>query len=365
MSRYSRHIILSEIGQEGQDKISKSKVLVIGAGGLGCPVLQYLTAAGIGSIGIIDFDVVEKSNLQRQVLFGTSSLGQNKAIAAKKRLEDLNDSISIIAYAEKLTHQNAIQLFNEYDIIVDGSDNFETRYLVNDASIITNKPLVFGAIYKFEGQVSVFNYQNGPNYRCLFPHPPQKDAVPNCSEIGVLGVLPGIIGSMQANEVLKIILGIGNALSGKLLCYNALTNDTSILKISKSQDTINSVLKDKDNFHEKQLNTSCDIEVIEVSIKAVLSNKNIQFIDVREVHEQPKIDDLQVTYIPLNELESNINKIKKSKNVALFCQSGIRSKKAVSVLKNLNINNCFSIKEGASEIKNYIKEHYKTVYNDK
>ena len=226
MNRYSRHIILSEIGQIGQDRISNTKVLVIGAGGLGCPILQYLTAAGVGTIGIIDFDVVELSNLQRQVLFGTSSLGKNKAIAAKARLEDLNDSISIIAYPEPLTYQNAIALFNQYNIIVDGSDNFETRYLVNDACIITNKPLVFGAIYKFEGQVSVFNYQNGPSYRCLFPTPPKKDSVPNCSEIGVLGVLPGIIGSMQANEVLKIILGLGNSLSGKLLCYNALTSQT-------------------------------------------------------------------------------------------------------------------------------------------
>ena len=234
MNRYNRHIILSEIGQIGQDKLSNAKVLVVGAGGLGCPVLQYLAAAGIGTLGIIDFDVVEASNLQRQVLFGNSSLGQNKAEAAKIRLEDLNDTITINAYPFPLDHQNALDLFNQYDIIVDGSDNFETRYLVNDACILTNKPLVFGAIYKFEGQVSVFNYENGPSYRCLFPNPPKKDSVPNCSEIGVLGVLPGIIGSMQANEVLKIILGIGNVLSGKLLCFNALTNQTSILKVKKS-----------------------------------------------------------------------------------------------------------------------------------
>ena len=363
MSRYNRHIILSEIGQTGQDKISNAKILVIGAGGLGCPVLQYLTAAGVGAIGIIDFDVVEESNLQRQILFGTSSLGQNKAVAAKKRLEDLNDSISIIAYTEKLTNQNAIQLFNQYDIIVDGSDNFETRYLVNDACIIANKPLVFGAIYKFEGQVSVFNYQNGPSYRCLFPNPPEKDTVPNCSEIGVLGVLPGIIGSMQANEVLKIILGIGNVLSGKLLCYNALTSNTSILKINKSEEVIKSVLKDKNNFHKKQLNDSCEIEVIEVSIKDIILNKNIQFIDIRESHEQPKVDNLQVTCIPLNELENHVEKIDLEKDKVLFCQSGIRSKKAVSILKNLNIENCFSLKEGASEIIEHLYKSQKTSSN--
>ena len=252
MSRYNRHIILSEIGQAGQDKISNAKVLVIGAGGLGCPILQYLTAAGVGSIGIVDFDSVNISNLQRQVLFGTSTLGKNKAEAAKQRLEDLNDEISIVAYPKKLTHCNAVDLFHKYDIIVDGTDNFETRYLVNDACIISNKPLVFGAIYKFEGQVSIFNYKNGPSYRCIFPHPPEKGSIPNCSEVGVLGVLPGIIGAMQANEVIKIILELGNMLSGKLLCFNALTLQNSIIRISRSEKTIQSVLKKKETFQKKK-----------------------------------------------------------------------------------------------------------------
>ena len=364
-SRYNRHIILSEIGQVGQDKISNTKILVIGAGGLGCPVLQYLTAAGVGTIGIIDFDVVELSNLQRQVLFGKSSLGKNKAVAAKARLKDLNDDISIIAYPEQLNYRNAIELFLQYDIIVDGSDNFETRYLVNDACIITNKPLVFGAIYKFEGQVSVFNYKNGPSYRCLFPNPPQKDAVPNCSEIGVLGVLPGIIGSMLANEVLKIILGIGNVLSGKLLCYNALTSQISTLKIKRNETVIQLVLDKEHSFEKKQINIGCEIEVIEVSISEIVSEKNIQFIDIRESHEQPKVDNLNVTYIPLSELETSLHKIDLSKKKALFCKSGMRSKHAVKVLQGLNINNCFSIPQGASEIKNYIKTHNKTVSNAK
>ncbi|MFD1613796.1 molybdopterin-synthase adenylyltransferase MoeB [Gelatiniphilus marinus] len=359
MSRYNRHIILSEIGQTGQNKISNAKVLVIGAGGLGCPVLQYLTAAGVGTIGIIDFDVVELSNLQRQVLFGKSSLGKNKAMVAKQRLEDLNDSISIISYAEKLTHQNAINLFNQYDIIVDGTDNFETRYLVNDACIITNKPLVFGAIYKFEGQVSVFNYNNGPSYRCLFPNPPKKDAVPNCSEIGVLGVLPGIIGSMEANEVLKIILNLGDVLSGKLLCYNAQTSKTSILKINRNEKSINSVLNNKENFHKKEMDFNCKIEVEEVSITSILSKENIQFIDVREANEQPKVENLEVTYMPLSALKNNIDKIDLKKEKYLFCQSGIRSKKAVSILKALKIENCFSLKEGAFDIIKHIKEQHK------
>ncbi|WP_100614767.1 HesA/MoeB/ThiF family protein [Confluentibacter citreus] len=357
MSRHNRHIILSEIGQLGQDKLTNAKVLVVGAGGLGCPILQYLAAAGIGTLGIIDFDVVEISNLQRQVLFGTSSLGKNKAEAAKTRLEDLNSEISVIAYAEKLTYQNALELFNNYDIIVDGSDNFETRYLVNDACIITNKPLVFGAIYKFEGQVSVFNYQNGPSYRCLFPNPPQKDAVPNCSEIGVLGVLPGIIGSMQANEVIKIILGIGNVLSGKLLCYNALTSQPSTLKINKSAKQIELVLKGKDNFNKKQLEIDCEFQS-DISIKDFLFKDNVQFIDVREAHEQPKVEGLEITQIPLNQLENNLDSIDLSKQKMIFCQSGIRSKQAVSLLRNSGILNCYSIKEGALEIIDFINSRH-------
>ena len=356
MSRYNRHIILSEIGQAGQDKLSNAKVLVIGAGGLGCPVLQYLTAAGIGTIGIVDFDIVDISNLQRQVLFGTSSLGKNKAEAAKQRLEDLNNEISIIAYPEKLTHKNAIHLFKQYDIIVDGTDNFETRYLVNDTCLITNKPLVFGAIYKFEGQVSVFNYQNGPSYRCLFPNPPKAGTVPNCSEIGVLGVLPGIIGSMQANEVLKIILGIGNILSGKLLCYNALTLQNSTLKINRNEAIIESVLNDAANFSKKQSSFDCEIKNIEVSIKDILTEENIQFIDVRETHEQPKVKTIEVTYLQLSAIENNLHKIDTSKKKAFFCQSGIRSKQAVKVLHSHNFTNCFSIKEGATEINKRIKE---------
>jgi len=355
MSRYNRHIILSEIGREGQDKISSAKVLVVGAGGLGCPVLLYLTAAGIGTIGVIDFDVVELSNLQRQVLFGKSSLGKNKAIAAKERLKDLNEDILINAYPEQLTYQNTIDLFNQYDIIVDGTDNFETRYLVNDACIITNKPLVFGAIYKFEGQVSVFNYQNGPSYRCLFPNPPKKDAVPNCSEIGVLGVLPGIIGSMQANEVLKIVLGIGNVLTGKLLCYNALTSQTSFLTVNKNEAIFRSVLKEKGNFKNKLLNINCSAEMLEVSIKDIELEENIQLIDVREPNELPKIEGLEITSIPLNQLEQNLSKIDSYKKKIIFCQSGIRSKQAVKSLNELSIKNCFSLKEGATELNNYTK----------
>ncbi len=359
MSRYNRHIILSEIGQLGQNKLSNAKVLVIGAGGLGCPVLQYLTGAGIGTIGIIDFDVVSESNLQRQVLFGTSVLGINKVIAAKKRLEDLNNTITINAYPKRLTHKNAVALFKNYDIIVDGTDNFETRYLVNDASILAEKPLVYGGIYKFEGQVSVFNYNNGPSYRCLFPTPPEKGTVPNCSEIGVLGVLPGIIGTMQANEVLKIILDLGNVLSGKVLYYNALSSQMTTIKINKSEKEIQKIINNKLSFNSKEEEIKCSVTVPEISIEEVYKNNNLQFIDVREMEEQPKVASINPLYLPLSEFENNLDKIDPEKTKVIFCQAGIRSKSAVSILQKHRINNSYSIKEGALEIIEFINNNGK------
>lgn len=350
MSRYSRHIILSEIGLEGQDKIAQAKVLVIGAGGLGCPILQYLAAAGIGTLGIVDFDVVEQSNLQRQILFGTSSLGINKAVAAKARLEDLNPTITINVYPERLTNSNALELFRNYDIIVDGTDNFATRYLINDAAIIENKPLVYGAIYKFEGQVSVFNYQNGPSYRCLFPSPPKEGTVPSCSEVGVLGVLPGVIGAMQANEVLKLVLGLGNVLSGKLLCYNALTAQTHSLTLKRSEEQIDKTLTKKETFHKVAEGFQCEVPVKEITLEEALKKENIQFVDVREASELPKVKHLNVLEIPLSVLEEQLDRIGTSKEYIIFCQSGIRSKKVVALLQKHNINNCRSLKEGAPAI---------------
>jgi len=362
MNRYSRHINLSEIGQTGQNRLTNAKVLVVGAGGLGCPVLQYLAAAGIGTLGIIDFDTVELSNLQRQILYGKSSLGQNKAEAAKTRLQDLNDTISIKAYPERLTHQNAIELFNKYDIIVDGTDNFETRYLINDAAIITNKPLVFGAIYKFEGQVSVFNYNNGPSYRCLFQNKLKHQL--NCSEVGVLGILPGIIGTMQANEVLKIVLGIGDVLSGKILIYNALTLQNTILKVKKSETKIKTVLQKRNSFSNKNIDAICNIASNIISIKTALEKKNSQFIDVRELNELPKIKSIKVTSIPLNDLENQLDKIELNKTKLIFCQSGKRSQLAVSKLNELKINNCYAIKASISEIEIYLKAYHNKLIND-
>jgi len=355
MNRYSRHIILSEVGPKGQNKLLQAKVLVVGAGGLGCPALQYLVAGGIGTVGIIDFDVVEESNLQRQILFGTSSLGINKAIAAKSRLEDLNPTIIINAYPEKLTSKNVLKLFNAYDIIVDGTDNFTTRYLINDAAIIANKPIVYGAIYKFEGQVSVFNYQDGPSYRCLFPIPPKAGSVTNCSEVGVLGVLPGIIGSMQANEVIKMILRFKDVLSGKLFCYDAKTCQTTTLKIQKSAIEFDKVLARKDSFDTYEEDISCSISIPEISADDLLLKNNILFIDVRELHEQPELNIPNCIQIPLIKLEENLDKVNSKNTNILFCQTGIRSKKAIALLQKHNKTNCYSLIGGISTLMQQVK----------
>lgn len=355
MSRYSRHIILSEIGQTGQDSLGQAKVLVIGAGGLGCPVLQYLVAAGIGTVGIVDFDVVETSNLQRQILFGTSSLGKNKALAAKAKLEDLNPTISIKAYPIKLTSENAFVLFKDYDIIVDASDNFATRYIINDVSVVTNKPVVYAAIYKFEGQVSVFNYKNGPTYRCLFPNPPKANTISNCSEVGVLGVLPGIIGAMQANEVLKIILGFGDVLSGKLLCYNSKTTQISTLKIPKSEIELINLKTLNEDFQNQDENTSCENKIQVISAIDVLKMKQPYFIDVREQYESPKLIMPNLKQIPLSVLEQNINQINPHHTHIVICQSGVRSISAVQILQKHHIKNCFSLKGGVLENTDYLK----------
>ncbi|RIA09926.1 adenylyltransferase/sulfurtransferase [Flavobacteriaceae bacterium MAR_2010_72] len=350
MNRYSRHIQLSEVGSKGQDQISNAKVLVVGAGGLGCPVLQYLVAAGVGTLGIIDFDVVEESNLQRQVLFGTSSLGANKAIAAKKRLEDLNPTITIIAYQARLTSTNALELFKDYDLIVDGTDNFATRYLINDASILCDKPFVYGAIYKFEGQVSVFNYNNGPSYRCLFPTLPNVTSAINCSEIGVLGVLPGIIGTMMANEVLKMILGFEQVLSGKLLCYSSRTAETTILKINKVQSNFDTTLIQKELALDQYEDDFCGDPNMEISSEDLVQLGDVQFIDVREHHELPKFELENCVQIPLATLNKNIDKLDLTKPLVVFCQTGIRSLKAVEQLRQRNTNTSFSLKGGVQTL---------------
>lgn len=351
--RYSRHLLLDKVGERGQQKLKAAKVLVIGAGGLGCPVLQYLTAAGVGTIGIIDFDKVDETNLQRQILFTINDIGKNKAIAAKERLEQFNQFVKFDVYAEKLTAKNALSIFKHYDVVVDGTDNFSTRYLVNDACVITQKPLVYGAIYKFEGQVSVFNYKNGPSYRCLFPEPPKPGSVPSCSDVGVIGVLPGIIGTQQANEALKIILEIGTLLSGKLLMYDALQSSFTTLKVNRSEEQITKVLNSKNDFENNDYDLFCGIKPVELKgeitsseLKKMLENEILQLLDVREEWEQPKIENYEVLNIPLNQIPASLVQIDKTKKTVVICQHGVRSLKAIEFLKVNGFNNLINLTGG-------------------
>ncbi|HEX7413896.1 MAG TPA: molybdopterin-synthase adenylyltransferase MoeB [Bacteroidia bacterium] len=339
--RYARHIILPEIGLEGQQKLKQAKVLVVGAGGLGCPVLQYLTAAGVGTIGIIDFDTVDETNLQRQVLYSTQDIGKYKADIAKEKLEKQNPYINLIAHVEHLTSANALKIISQYDIVVDGSDNFATRYLVSDACVILNKVLVFGSIFKFEGQVSVFNYKGGPTYRCLYPEPPVEGDVPNCAEIGVLGVLPGIVGTLQANEVIKIITKNGEVLSGKLLTLDALTMqfNTFTIAVNTKNKKIDKLI-DYDSF--------CGIikEISAEELKQKIKSKeDFQLIDVREPREY-QLKNIGGILIPLNELEKNLDKISKEKEIVVHCASGARSKKATTILNKNGFDKVFNLKKG-------------------
>ena len=320
--QYNRHFILDAIRIEGQLKLKKSKVLVVGAGGLGCPILQYLTAAGVGTIGIIDNDVVDRSNLQRQILFSIDDIGKPKATAAAQRLSKLNPFIHFITYIDFLSSENALEIFPEYDIIVDGSDNFQTRYLTNDASVITNKPLVFGAIFKFEGQVSVFNYKDGPTYRCLFPTPPNANSIPNCSEIGVLGVLPGIIGCLQANETIKIICELGDVLSGKLLSLNALNLQQNILKFPKNKNIVINHLIDYDLFCGIEKENS--LEISNSDFNKYLNIDSISLIDVRKDMEREHFN-IGGEHIPLHLLQQKLDIFKELDNIVLYCQVGQRS----------------------------------------
>lgn len=349
--RYSRHLLLDKVGVCGQEKLKAAKVIVIGAGGLGCPVLQYLTAVGVGTIGIVDFDVVDESNLQRQVLFSISDIGVNKALAAKNRLEQLNQYVNFNVYQEKLTNQNALNLFEQYDIVVDGTDNFSTRYLVNDACVKTDKPLVYGAIYKFEGQVSVFNYQDGPSYRCLFPESSKTGSVSNCSEIGVIGVLPGLIGTQQANEVIKIILEIGEPLSGKLVMYNALKGSQFTIDIIRNEEQI--MLAQQIDFDLYDYDYFCDIkkdenmkEISAQELKELLQKEEIQVIDVRESYETPKVEALNAINIPLQSIPQNMDKIVKDKKVVIHCQHGVRSMHAIDFLEQNGFDNLINLTGG-------------------
>ncbi|MDQ6529880.1 HesA/MoeB/ThiF family protein [Flavobacterium sp. LHD-85] len=345
-TRYNRQTILPEIGEEGQYKLSKAKVLVIGAGGLGAAVLPYLAGAGVGEIGIVDEDVIDVSNLHRQVIYKTSAVGKSKAIEAKTMISELNPEIKIKAFSEKLSGINALSLFEKYDIIVDATDNISIKYLINDACLVTNKPMVYGSIFRFQGQVSVFNYQNGPTYRCLYPD--ENSNALNCEDAGVIGISVGIIGMFQANEVIKMILGIGEVLSGKILVYNVLKNEQQKYDFEK-----NSNLEiTKEDFERKYNSDENQIEEIKFELLLdEIENNEVLFLDVRNEDEAPKIKLKNSIQIPLIHLENEIKKLNKNQQIYIFCQSGIRSKIAVELLQKHQFKNIKSIAGGALAMK--------------
>jgi len=356
--RYSRHLIMPEVGMDGQLKLKQARVLCIGTGGLGAPLGLYLAAAGVGQIGLVDFDVVDSTNLQRQVLFGTSDVGRPKIEAAAARLRDLNPDIRIDAIEAKLTSENALELFRDYDIIVDGTDNFPTRYLVNDACVLLGKPNVYGSIFRFEGQITVFGYPDGPCYRCLYPEPPPPGLVPSCAEGGVLGVLPGIIGTIQAAETLKLIIGKGQPLIGRLLLFDALGMKFRELKLRKNPEcpvcgenrTLTKLI-DYAEFcgirGEEALTTLTNIpEITPRELKARLDKGDDLFIlDVREPHEY-QICNLHGHLIPLGELSRRVHELDSSKEIVAHCRSGKRSAEAVDFLKKAGFRKIWNLKGG-------------------
>ncbi len=350
--RYSRHLILPEVGLEGQKRLKAAKVLCIGTGGLGSPLLLYLAAAGIGTLGIVDFDVVDNSNLQRQVIHGTSWVGKPKIESAKTRIHEINPDCQVNLYETRLSSENALEIIEPYDIVVDGTDNFPTRYLVNDACVLLNKPNVYGLIFRFEGQATVFNYEGGPNYRDLYPEPPPPGMVPSCAEGGVLGILPGMIGVIQATETLKIILGRGTTLSGRLLLYNSLEMSFRELKLRPNPERPKiDKLIDYEQFcgipqaKAEENKQNMDLQEMTVSeLKSLIDSGSDDFVlvDVRNPNEYEigKIDGS--TLVPLPEIEDGkgvetIKSMLNGKRLIAHCKLGGRSAKALSILKEAGI----------------------------
>jgi molybdopterin/thiamine biosynthesis adenylyltransferase/rhodanese-related sulfurtransferase len=342
LKRYNRQIILPEIGLEGQQKLKAAKVLMIGAGGLGCPVLQYLVAAGVGEIGIVDDDLVDESNLHRQILYSSVDVGKSKAVIAAEKLKIMNPYIELKAYQERITVENAKKIIGTYELIIDGSDNFPTRYLVNDTCVQLDKTLVFGSIFKFEGHISVFNYLDGPNYRDIFLEAPANNDVPNCAEIGVLGVLPGLVGLYMANEAIKIICGIGETLSGKLMTVNALDNSVSVFKFGKQ--TQQKPITEKQKVDVKEVNDQ-EISIEELEKWLEKTPEDVYLIDVREEYE---FDDYNIggINIPFDELMDEADMLPKNKKIVFCCRSGQRSKMAVELLKPVFKGEMYNLKNG-------------------
>ena len=357
--RYSRHLLIPEVGLAGQRRLKGSSVLVIGTGGLGSPVALYLAAAGVGRIGLVDYDVVDASNLQRQVIHGTAGIGSLKVESARQRLLDLNPDIEVEAYNEPFTSQNAMRIAQGYDLLVDGTDNFPTRYLTNDVCVFLGKPNVYASIYRFDGQVSVFNAKEGPCYRCLFPEPPPPGLVPSCAEGGVLGVLPGTIGTLQATEALKVLLGIGQPLVGRLLLYNALDLSFDFVKLKKNPNCRvcgpNADVKELIDYEafcgvpghardEGSAGVNWDITAPELAER--LKSNHIRLIDVREPHELEISRIPGADLIPLGQLASRLSELDSAQEMVLFCKSGSRSTRGLELLVSAGFRKVQNLKGG-------------------
>ena len=358
--RYSRHLLIPEVGLEGQRKLKAASILVIGTGGLGSPVALYLAAAGIGRIGLVDYDMVDSSNLQRQVIHGTSGVGQLKVESARQRMLDLNPGIEVLTYNVPFTSENAMRIAADYDILIDGTDNFPTRYLTNDVCVMLGKANVYGSIYRFDGQVSVFDARRGPCYRCLFPEPPPPGLVPSCAEGGVLGVLPGTIGTLQATEALKLILGIGEPLIGKLMLYNALDMSFDFVRLKKnpnckvcSPNPEVTELIDYEAFcgvpgHDREEGSAgreWDITAPELAERLKQGN-HIHLIDVREPHELEIAHLEDATLIPLGQLASRLSELDSAEELVLFCKGGTRSARALELLVSAGFRKVKNLKGG-------------------
>ena len=355
--RYSRHLIMPEVGMEGQQKLKAAKVLCIGAGGLGSPLTLYLTAAGVGTLGIVDFDVVDYTNLQRQIIHSTDDVGRKKLDSAAEKLKAINPFINLKPFETRLTSANALDLFKEFDIIADGTDNFPTRYLVNDACVLTGKPNVYGSIFRFEGQASVFATEEGPCYRCLYPEPPPPGLVPSCAEGGVLGILPGLVGVIQATETIKLILGQGDPLVGRLLLVDALGMKFRELKLRKNPDCPacgkNPTVKELIDYNEfcgirgEEAPAANDVPTISVEeLKQKLDAKaDIFILDVREPHEY-QICHLNGYLIPVGDLPKRVHELDSSREIIAHCRSGVRSARAVNFLRRSGFRKVYNLSGG-------------------
>jgi adenylyltransferase/sulfurtransferase len=356
--RYQKHILLPEIGIEGQLKLKAARILVIGAGGLGCPVLLYLVSAGVGHIGIVDDDVVSVSNLQRQVLYTTDSVGKPKVAVAKEKLKAMNPEVQITTYAVRFSLTNAASLLKDYDLIIDCTDNLYTRYAINDACIHADKPFIYGSIHRFEGQVALFNWTDkagnkGSSYRCLFPEPSTEP--PNCSEVGVIGVLPGIIGTYQAMEAIKVITGIGKPLSGKLLLIDTLHNTQRVISIARNEAAIEAVLQKKPEEQPESTARSCVQQagikqITSAELRKLLSNNaDLQLVDVREGTQEEGIAYHHTTAIPFNHLPAYIDELMEEKTIVVYCQSGRTSAMAASLLVDYGLPQVYNLVGGLNE----------------